>query len=158
MSDTRISSPAGEAMLRQQSLIFGAFLAGQVMIWGVCLVLQHQMPPRENALPGALGAVFGLVALGPLALSEGLYRVILRQVPAGAELAAKRVAFARASLMRMALLEGAFFVLVVGFFLTWDGWYLLLALLPLAWFVHRRPNRRAFVRDLRLSPTEQQSV
>jgi hypothetical protein len=146
----------GAQCFRRLKIIFAGFFFGQATFLGLALFLGHVH--KEPALQGAPVALFAVVALAPLVMSRLLYKMTLKQGRAGLDQVGKLALFQRAIILRLALLESATFILLAGYMLTQQGFYLLLAALAIGLFIMQRPGRRMFICDLRLSPQEQQDL
>jgi hypothetical protein len=140
-------------------VIFGALLAGQVLLLLVFWVLRASNPTASVGLDDTM-LVFAVpaVMLSTMAVSRVLTQTRLGAVRSEGTTVEKFTAYRMDSILRYALAEGANIFAIVVFFLT--GKLLVLAFLVLGLYQmwEARPSKNYFLANYKLSTDQQMEV
>jgi MFS family permease len=145
---------------RTLQIIYYALIAGQV-IFGLVALFLNQMIGLDTGLNDLRNIFLFIVPIfivcGYLA-SRILYKNSLKKAKSRASLIEKMSDYRAALVVRYALLEGPSFFAVVVYLITGDLSFLVMAGFIIAIFFTIKPTKDRAVRDLELSPYEEQSI
>lgn len=140
---------------RQLNLVFIAFLLGQLLFLGVCVLLNADKPKTEDA---TFDIVVPIIVVGGILASAFLYRILIGKARQEPELKSKMKRYSSAFIIRCAFVEGPCLFSIVVFLLTAERSMLLYTAACLVVFIANRPSRAKVIDDLELEGTDKQMV
>ncbi len=146
--------------LNQTKILHGTLLAGILIFTALCIMIHYFVSegnPFEGVLPGEALYLIVLVAVASLYGSGILYRRNLSAV-SQLSLKDKLSRYRSAALLRASLIDVAAMVVCVGYLLTGSVIYLMILVVPVAWFVGTFPKDEKMIEVLDLSYSEQQQL
>ena len=146
-------------MFRKLLILYGALVLGQLVFAMVSLFLitsdgwAHQPDPIMGfrfVIPGAM--------IGAATLSWFLNNMFRQQTEGLLSLDQKLAHYRKRVIVRLAILEGANLLAIVGGLLTGHYNYFLLFLIGMALFIFFRPSKNEIRNDYNLTPEEEQQL
>lgn len=146
--------------LNQLKILHGSLLAGILIFTALCIMIHYfafESNPFEGVLPGEALYLIVLVAAASLYGSGMLYKRNLSAV-SQLSLKDKLSRYRSAVLLRAALIDVAAMVICTGYLLTGSIIYLMILIVPVAWFAGTFPKDETMAEELNLSYSEQQQL
>ena len=151
LTNPQLSNP--ETAFKVITIVFGALLVGQVIFLAVIFLI-HSQGFEVNLQSLEVFQYVGVAAtLIGVAVSNILYRTLLKAAFAELDSTVKIVRYNAATLARLALLEAANLINLVFYLITGYNLFLGTFALGIAAFILARPQRDTFLSDLQSSQT-----
>ena len=133
---------------------------GVLLFAGVSYVMHNVVNAGEGLVVLPSNALYMVVisAMILLWLSGVLFNSRISAIEQGSPLQERMVTYRSAAILRVALVEAAALIVITGYLLSGTVYYLLLAFVPLYFFVITFPKEEAIVEALELSYSEKQKM
>ncbi len=143
------------AYIKANNLLFIAMFIGQ-LIFGSLLIFMNSVSDftLDDSISDIFLLVMGIFAIAAFIASHLLFKMRLNAIGNNIALALKLRNYRSAVIIKLALLEMAFFMSVIGYFLISEMLFLVLAGLILFWFILQRPTTQKISTDLSLNSEE----
>lgn len=133
---------------------------GVLLFAGVSFVMNQMINPGAAlvALPSNVLYLIVIAATILLWLSGVIFNSRISAIEQGLPLQERIGTYRSAAILRVALIETASLIVITGYLLSGTIYYLLLAFIPLYFFVKTFPKDEAIVEALELSYSEKQKL
>ncbi len=137
-----------EREIKRLKIIFWALLLGQMAIFTVFKYLFSQSIIKAETDTEMLKYIIPVLAIGLIAAGRFLYTQRIRQIQSDSENIVRWSHFRTATILRMALTEGATLICIVIGYVMHQSWLLDMALFSIIYFNFLNPKRDTVLNEL----------
>lgn len=144
----------------QVKILHAAMFIGIVIFAVVSYVLHNVMEIGESltVLPSNTIYLIILLATALLWIASIMYKNRASRIEGDLLLTERITRYRIAAILRVALTEAASFTVIIGYLLSGNLTYLLIAIIPLLYFAYTFPRDKEIIQALNLSYSEQQQL
>lgn len=146
--------------VNQMRILHGALLIGVLVFIAICIYIHEGLGIGDSLamLPEQAFYLVILIAGSILLGGNFIFRKMTSDIGNELTLQEKITKYRGASILRAAMIESAALVIVIGYMLSGNTWYLIVEVVPLFYFWNTFPNEDKMYNELDLTYREQHQL